>query len=81
MEVKKITSHLDFTKREERLAFIKENDGLFSGTNVDGETVIVEVTRSVEAKVKTIHSSKPNWYEVAYYDENGEATGQSYEHL
>lgn len=81
LEVNKITEHLDFTKKEERIAFINKNDGIFSGTNVDQESVIVIVKKGVEMIVKTIHTSKPNWYEVVFYDEEGEQTGVTYERL
>lgn len=81
VETRKITAHLDFTKKEERIAFIKENNGILSGKNVDKEDVVVMVEKGVGMTVKTIHTSKPNWYEIVFYDEDGEQTGVTYERI
>lgn len=63
--------------------YIKEcNEGklsssLYTTTNEDGQKVIVELQKGSGAKVSTLQSN--GWYEVAYYDENGEIEFATYE--
>lgn len=72
--------NLDFSKREIRAEFIKNTEsGLYSGTNVDGEEVIVMLEKGKGMDVYTIHKEKPRWYEVIDYDETGERLSVRYE--
>ena len=63
--------------------YIKEcNEGklsssLYTTTNEDGQKVIVELQKGSGAKVSTLQSN--GWYEVVYYDENGDVEGTTYE--
>lgn len=79
MEVNKITDNLNFEMLEERVAFIKENNGIFAGKNCDGDEVIVQCQQGEGMIVKTRHSSKPNWYEVVEYDSDGFQDSVTYE--
>ena len=63
--------------------YIKEcNEGnlsssLYTTTNEDGQKVIVELQKGSGAKVSTLQNN--GWYEVVYYDENGDVEGTTYE--
>lgn len=63
--------------------YIKEcNEGklsssLYTTTNEDDQKVIVELQKGSGAKVSTLQSN--GWYEVVYYDENGDVEGTTYE--
>lgn len=53
------------------------NSSLYTTTNEDGQKVIVELQKGSGAKVSTLQSN--GWYEVVYYDENGDVEGTTYE--
>ena len=44
-----------------------------------GEEVVVVVKQNDYMLIKTVHESKPNWYEVVEYDEEGYQLSISYE--
>lgn len=61
---------LDFNNRESIKKFIKETEsGMYAGQNVDGENVIVCVSKGEGMDVKTLQ--KNNWWVIHEYDENG----------
>lgn len=63
-----------------RKLFIDNIDsGVYDGTNVDGEMVIVDVVRGERMKISTIHKSKPRWWEVVEYNADGYEAAVSYE--
>lgn len=53
------------------------NSSLYTTTNEDSQKVIVELQKGSGAKVSTLQSN--GWYEVTYYDENGDVEGTTYE--
>ena len=64
---------------EGRREFIRcAESGLYDGSNVDGEMVVVTVTRGKGMNVATIHAAKPNWWEVVEYDEGGHQLSVTY---
>ena len=67
---------------EQRKDFIQTTEpGVYTGLNVDDEEIMVLVDSKAGMIVKTIHTAKPNWYEVVYYDEDGYQEGVTYEHI
>lgn len=73
-------SRYDFATQEGRARFIAEMaSSMYGGTNVDGESVLVFQRRNVGMETWTIHTAKPNWYEVVHYDRDGYQEGVTYE--
>jgi len=73
-------SQLEFEEWEVRKKFIEETEsGIYDGVNVDGEKVLVFLEKNQGMLVKTIKASKPKWYEVIEYDEEGYTVGVMYE--
>lgn len=65
--------------RESRYDFIRNNkSSIYSGTNEDGEEVIVFLQQNEGMEIWTKHHAKPMWYEVVYYDSEGWSEGVSY---
>lgn len=62
--------------------FIQETEsGVYSGTNEYGETVVILLQQNEGMVVRTIHHSKPNWFEVIEYNAFGEQESVSYEFI
>lgn len=75
-----LNEELDFTVREARKQFIKNNESsIYTGKNVDGEDVIVCLNQNEGMTVKTSHKNKPRWLECIEYDEEGYRISVSYE--
>lgn len=72
-------SKLEFEKREVREEFIRDNkSGLYTGTNIDGEPVIIALEQGDSMEVMTIRKVKPKWYECVEYDNQGYQVATSY---
>ena len=66
----------------ERRKFIQETEsGIYSGTNEDGETVVILLQQNEGMVVRTIHHNKPNWFEVIEYNAFGGQESVSYEFI
>lgn len=67
--------------REEIKSFISNMESeIYSGTNVNGENIIVEVTKGEGMQIKTCRKTKPKWWEVIEYDKDGFQISISYEY-
>jgi hypothetical protein len=63
---------IDFESRDGRAEFIESHEnGLYSGTNIDGEEVMVLTTKGAGMDVYTKHAAKPLWWEVIGYNAEG----------
>lgn len=75
--VKNILLEIDTV--EGRYKFIHCVDsGIYTGTNVDGEDVIIEIQKGKGMNIWTIHAEKPNWWEIVEYNECGGQESVSY---
>lgn len=64
---------LDFKDKETRKRFIQNTEsGLYGGTSVDGQDIVVMVQQGEELSIKWENGK--GWYEGIVYDENGERT-------
>lgn len=75
---KDLLKNLDTARGRARFIANMES-GIYVGENVDGERVVVISQQGCGMDIKTIHISKPNWYEVVNYDVDGEQEGVEYE--
>lgn len=70
----------DFSSRENIKDFIHNTEsGIYTGKNIDGENVVVIIEQGKGMDIKTQKHSKPKWYEVIEYDEDGFQVSVSYE--
>ncbi len=71
-----------FDKREVKQEFIHNTEsGIYTGTNVNGEDVVVIVEQGQGMDVKTIRKAKPRWFEVIEYDSEWYQVSIAYESL
>lgn len=71
---------IDFESQNGRKEFIHNTEsGLYEGTNIDGEKVLIMLERKVGMDVKTQKKNKPKWLEVVEYDSDGFQLSVSYE--
>lgn len=57
---------------EQRKTFIQNHEsGIYSGTNEEGEKVLILLDRGKGMAIKTIARDKPHWYQCRDYDADG----------
>lgn len=54
-------------------------NGIYTGKNIDGETILLKLEQGKGMTVSTIHKDKPKWFEVIEYDADGWQCSVSYE--
>lgn len=65
---------------EGRAKFIRENEsGIYAGKTEDGLECRVYIDKGESMSIYTEQAGKPDWWEVAYYDEDGYLEGYTYE--
>lgn len=68
---------LSFESAKEVENFIKNTEsGLYVGKNIDGEDVLVAISKGVSMEVKTLQSN--NWWRINEYDAFGFCISESY---
>lgn len=68
--INKLDVLLDFSETKNVKKFINSHEtGMYCGKNVDGEDVIVKISKGIGMEVETLQSN--GWWVIHEYDENG----------
>jgi hypothetical protein len=71
---------IGWSNDKERRDFIHNTESsIYTGINEDGEDVVVMLDKGRGMDVKTVKKTKPKWYEIIEYDEDGFNVGVRYE--